>query len=192
VVLVRTRGKLVILILATLSTSVIGAVWLTRPANSEPPLNRTLEAAMAPAINAYLDDTFDLPDWKTMPPEYKSRVLCNADFIEIRPSGSDWRVGMALNCDEFARYEGHLYENAIGYPGIADFAILSRADNGYKVLSLTVGPNSADPEWVDRNFSAAAAAVILGTDPPTAPDPIAKAWRKFGFPSGTRPISAPS
>jgi hypothetical protein len=187
--LTRRKRTLAIMILAAIGMSGIGIAWLKHVAD-EPPLNRALETAMTPAINSYLDDEFSLPGWDGLPPQYKSRIFCDAGIIEIRPSGNDWRVGMALNCDELARYEGHLIEGATGYPGIADFAILARMDNGYKVLSLTVGPNSADVAWVNENFSPAAAAIILGTNPPTAPDPIAKAWKAFGFPSGTQPMGA--
>jgi hypothetical protein len=188
-VLARRKTALPFLTLAALSVSAIGIVWLTRP---EPPLNRTLEAAMMPAINSYLDDKFSLPGWEGLPPQYKSKIFCDVNVIEIRPSRNRWRVGMTLNCGEFARYKGHLVEGSSGYPGIADFAVLFRTHKEYKVLSLTVGPFWADAAWVTKNFSSAAAALILGTNPPIAPDPIPKAWKAFGFPSGTQPIDAPS
>ncbi len=93
-----------------------------------------------------------------------------------------------LNCGEFARRGDTLIEGASGYPGIGEVAILSGDPGHYRMLSLLVGPPGYDAAWVEGNFSAGAASVVLGHPPPTAPDPIGQAWHAFGFPSCTEAV----
>ncbi len=140
---------------------------------------------MLPVIDAYLGEKAAQRGFGHLNPELRPRMFCDAHIIEIRSDGPRWRVGMVMNCGEFARRGNTLIEGASGYPGIGEVMILSGHPRHYRVLSLQVGPPAYDQAWVDGNFSSGAAALILSAEPPTAPDPIGQAWQAFGFPAGT-------
>jgi hypothetical protein len=170
--------------------AVIGVTtWLVNR-SSGPAVNHAQARAMLPVIDAYLDKAIAQQGFGYLSPQLKPREFCNTTIIEIRPDGPRWSVGMAANCGEFARRGATLVEGTSGYPGIGEVIILSGHAGRYRVLSLQVGPPSADHAWVDSHFSPAAAAEVLSANPPTAPDPISQAWRAFGFPPGTRATTA--
>jgi len=73
---------------------------------------------------------------------------------------------------------------------VAGSASLTKAGGRYQVVNLQVGPPYWDKAWVDSNFSSQAARWILSANPPTAPDPVARAWRVFNFPAGTPAVNS--
>jgi len=73
---------------------------------------------------------------------------------------------------------------------VAGSASLTKAGGRYQVVNLQVGPPYWDKAWVDSNFSSQAARWILSANPPTAPDPVAQAWRVFNFPAGTPAVNS--
>jgi hypothetical protein len=161
-------------------------VWI---ATRRPAVNEAQARAMLPVIGAHLDDG---PGYaalgSALDARLKPKVFCDAGVIEIRPDGRRWRVGLQINCGEFARRGGKLLEGSQGYPGIADIATLARQGGHYTVVALQFGPPYWDKPWVDQNFSSRAASWILSANPPTAPDPISRAWRAFGFRPGTAAV----
>jgi hypothetical protein len=144
--------------------------------------------AMLPVIEAYLDKDAGHLGFGHLRPALKPRVLCEAHILAITPEHPRFRVSMVMNCGEFARRAGTLIEGSAGYPGIGEAVTLAGGPRDYRVLSLLVGPPNYDQAWADRNLSPSAAAQVLSANPPTAPDPIRRAWRVFGFPPGTRAV----
>jgi len=164
---------------------VVGVVWWYR----HPPVDQAQARAMQPVIDAYMHEHGEqLELGGTLDPRLKPEVFCAAGIVEIRPAGPRWRVGMVLNCGEFARRGSALIEGSSGYPSIGEVMVLSGSGGYYRVLSLDLGPPGYDPAWVHQNFSSLAARWMLSTEPPTAPDPIGQACRAFGFPAGTRAV----
>ncbi len=171
---------------AGILVAVTGAIFWQ--ANRRPAVNQAQAKAMLPVISSYLGNSPQLAQFGgALDATLKPRVFCEASIIEIRPDGPRWRVGLQINCGEFARRQNKLLEGSQGYPGIADVAILTRTGLHYQVANLQVGPPYRDKPWVDQNFSSQAARWILSASPPTAPSPISQAWRAFGFPAGTHP-----
>jgi hypothetical protein len=155
-------------------------------------INTAQSRAMRSVIQEYADEHAGVlfSGWGYLDASLKPRIFCNAAILEIDADGPKWRVGMMLNCGEFAR-EGHqLIEGAAGEPGIADTATLATHGDAYEVLAVQVGPPAWDKAWVDANFSSSVAGWILngGTSPPTAPDPVDQAWKAFGLRPGTPAI----
>jgi hypothetical protein len=151
-----------------------------------PAVDQAQAGAMQPVIDAYMHSHGgQLGLGGSLDPGLKPQVFCDAGIIEIRPDGPRWRVGMMLNCGEFARRGSTLIEGSSGYPSIGEVMILSGFPGHYRVLSLDLGPPGYDPAWTHQNFSALAARWMLSTEPPTAPDPIGQADQAFGFPAGT-------
>ena len=164
---------------------VAGVVWWNR----HPAVDETQARAMQPVIDAYMHQHGEqLGMGGTLDPRLGPGVFCDAGIIEIRPDGPWWRVGMMLNCGEFARRGNTLIEGSSGYPGIGEVMLLSGSPGHYRVLSLDLGPPGDDPAWIHRNFSSLAARWMLSTEPPTAPDPIGQARQAFGFPAGTSAV----
>jgi hypothetical protein len=164
---------------------VAGVVWWYR----HPSVNQAQAGAMQPVIDAYMHEHGgQLGLGGTLDPRLKPEVFCNAGIIEIRPDGPSWRVGMMLNCGEFARRGSTLLEGSSGYPGIGEVMVLSGSPGHYRVLSLDLGPPGYDPAWVHQNFSSLGARWLLSSDPPTAPDPVDQARRAFGFSAGTSAV----
>jgi hypothetical protein len=161
-------------------------LWI---ATRRPAVNQAQARAMLPVIDAYLDnDPGAAAFGGALDAGLKPKVFCDAGIIEIRSNGRRWRIGMQINCGEFARRGSQLLEGSQGYPGIADIATLARQGGHYTVATLQIGPPYWDKAWVDQNFSARAASWILSSSPPTAPDPISRAWRAFGFRPGTHAV----
>lgn len=173
-------------VVCALMAAVVGwVVWWFR----HPAVDQAQARAMQPVIGAYMHEhSGQVGLGGTLDPRLKPEVFCNADIIEIRPDGPQWRVGMMLNCGEFARRGSTLIEGSSGYPGIGEVMILSGSPGHYRVLSLDLGPPGYDAAWVHQNFSSLAARWLLSTSPPTAPDPIGQAWQAFGFPAGTSAV----
>jgi hypothetical protein len=166
-----------------LMAAVVGGVawWYRHPA-----VNQAQAEAMQPVIDAYMHEhATQLGLGGTLDPRLKPEVFCDAGIVEIRPDGRWWRVGMVLNCGEFARRGSTLIEGMAGYPWTGDVMVLSGQHGRYRVLSLEEGSVGYDPAWVNQNFSSQAARWLLSDDPPTAPDPIWQARQAFGFPAGT-------
>lgn len=169
---------------AGILVAIAGAIFWQ--ANRRPAVNQAQAQAMLPVINSYLGSNRQLAQFGgALDATLKPKVFCEASIIEIRPDGPRWRVGLQINCGEFARSQDKLLEGSQGYPGIADVAILTHTGRHYQVANLHVGPPYWDKPWVDQNFSSRAARWILSASPPTAPSPISQARRAFGFPAGT-------
>jgi hypothetical protein len=158
--------------------------WYRHPA-----VDQAQARAMQPVIDAYVHErSVQLGLGGTLAARLEPEVFCDAGIIEIRPDGPRWRVGIVLNCGEFARRGSTLIEGMAGYPGIGEVMVLSGSPGNYRVLSLDMGPAGYDPAWVHQNFSSLAARWILSTDPPVAPDPVGQARQAFGFPAGTTAV----
>jgi hypothetical protein len=167
---------------ALMAVVVVGVVWWFR----HPAVDQAQARAMQPVIDAYMHQHGEqLGFGGSLGPRLRPEVFCDAGLIEIRPDGPRWRVGMVLNCGEFARRGSTLIEGRSGYPSIGEVMVLSGSPGHYRVLSLDLGPPGYDPAWVHQNFSSLAARWMLSTEPPTAPDPIGQACQAFGFPAGT-------
>ena len=170
---------------ALMAAVVGGAVWWFR----HPAVDQAQARAMQPAIDAYMHEHGEqLGLGGTLDARLRPEVFCDAGIIEIRPDGPRWRVGMTLNCGEFARRGNTLTEGSSGYPSIGEVMVLSGSPGHYRVLSLELGPPGYDPAWVHQNFSSLAARWMLSMYPPTAPDPIGQARQAFGFPAGTSAV----
>jgi hypothetical protein len=168
---------------AVLLAAVLGGLawWYRHPA-----VNRAQAEAIEPAIEAYMHSNAARLDLGgTLDSRLKSQVFCDTDIIEITPAGSRYRVGMVMNCGEYARRGGSLIEGFAGYFISVCDVTMSADGRHYQVRSLDPGPEGYDPAWVHQNFSAPAARWLLSPDPPTAPDPVGQAWQAFGFPPGT-------
>ena len=180
-----TRRSTVIsvgVVCAVMAVILVGVVWWNR----HPAVDQAQALAMQPVIDAYMHEHGEqLRLGGTLDARLKPEVFCDAGIIEIRPDGRWWRVGMMLNCGEFARRGSTLIEGSSGYPGIGEVMVLSGSPGHYRVVSLDLGPPGSDPAWVHQNFSPLAARWMLSTYPPTAPDPIGQARQAFGFPAGT-------
>ena len=180
-----TRRSTVIsvgVVCAVMAVILVGVVWWNR----HPAVDQAQARAMQPVIDAYMHEHGEqLRLGGTLDAPLKPEVFCDAGIIEIRPDGRWWRVGMMLNCGEFARRGSTLIEGSSGYPGIGEVMVLSGSPGHYRVVSLDLGPPGSDPAWVHQNFSPLAARWMLSTYPPTAPDPIGQARQAFGFPAGT-------
>jgi len=173
-------------VVCALMAAVVGWVawWFRHPA-----VDQAQARAMQPVIEAYVHEhSGQLGFGGSLDSRLKPEVFCDAGIIEIRPDGPRWRVGMMLNCGEFARRGSTLIEGSSGYPSIGEVMVLSGSPGHYRVLSLELGPPGYDPAWVHQNFSSLAARWLLSTYPPTAPDPIGQAWQAFGFPAGTTAV----
>lgn len=165
--------------------------WLVHRA-PPPAVNQAQARAMLPAVDAYLDrDAARLNGGylASAYPKMKVMTFCDASIIEIRADGTQWRVGMEVNCGEFARRRDTLVVGTAGYPGTAEVMTLAYRGGEYHPFSLNVGPGHFDPEWAKANFSPGGAAEIDSASPPTAPNPMAQARRALGFPPGTPAIS---
>jgi hypothetical protein len=180
----RRRTSLALSCVGVIGVVIGVATWLVNRW-SQPAVNQAQARAMLPVIDGYLDKAIAQQGFGYLSPQLKPRLFCNAAIIEIRPDGRRWSVGMVANCGQFARRGNTLLEGTSGYPGIAEVMILSRQAGRYQVLSLQVGPPSADQAWVDSHFSPAAAREVLSANPP---DPISQALRAFGFPPGTHAV----
>jgi hypothetical protein len=155
---------------------VVGVVWWFR----HPAVDQAQARAMQPVIDAYMHQHGEqLGFGGSLDPRLRPEVFCGAGLIEIRPDGPWWRVGMVLNCGEFARRGSTLIEGSSGYLSIGEVMVLSGSPGHYRVLSLDLGPPGYDPAWVHQNFSSLAARWMLSTEPPTAPDPIGQACQAF-------------
>ena len=164
-------------------------IWLV--SRQHPSVNQAQARAMLPAINGYLVNDKQLADFGgTLDADLHPKVLCDAAILQITTGGQRWHVALQINCGEFARRNTTLLEQELGYPGIADTATLTKAAGRYQVVNLQVGPPYWDKAWVDSNFSSRAARWILSASPPTAPDPIAQAWKVFNFPAGTPAVNS--
>jgi hypothetical protein len=167
---------------AVMAVILVGVVWWNR----HPAVDQAQAQAMQPAIDAYMHEHGEqLGLGGTLDARLKPEVFCDAGIIEIRPDGRWWRVGMMLNCGEFARRGSTLIEGSSGYPSIGEVMVLSGSRGQYRVRSLDLGPPGYDPAWVHQNFSSLAARWMLSMYPPTALDPIGQAREAFGFPAGT-------
>ena len=191
------------LILASVTAVVWLAVTFTGPAPQRnlpaPALNQRQARAMLPVIDAYLDrDAGRLGFGGALSPRLRPRIFCDATIVEIRPGETlssagvppftlSWRVGIVMNCGEFARRGHTLLEGSAGYPSLGEVITLAGHDAPYQARSLDVGPESRDPSWVRAHFSPGAAAVILG-EKITAPFPVRPACRAFGLPPDTRAV----
>ena len=181
-----SRNRLVRICAVVAVASAVG-IWLVLRLIPPSAITDPQAEAILPVIDGYVDQHAGtlLNGWGYLDPPLKSRVLCEASVLEISPEGDRWRVGLQLNCGEFARQGHKLVEGSSGYPAIADLATLTKIAGRYHMDSAEIGPPSWDKSWADQNFSSRVAAWILGTDPPTAPDPISQAWKAFGFRPGT-------
>ena len=167
---------------ALMAAVVGGVVWWYR----HPTVDQAQARAMQPVIDAYVHEHSEQLGFRgSLDLRLKPEVFCDAGIIEIRPDGPWWRVGMVLNCGEFARRGSTLIEGSSGYPSIGEVMVLSGSPGHYRVLSLDLGPPGYDPAWVRQNFSPLAARWMLSTEAPTAPYPIGQARQAFGFPVGT-------
>ena len=113
-----------------------------------PALNQAQALAMRPVIDGYLDRGAGQINGGYLASAYPKltvNTFCDAGVIEIRPDGQQWRVGMMVNCGEFARRGNSLLEGTSGYPGIGEVMILSVHRGRYQVLSLKVGPPVLGP-----------------------------------------------
>ena len=154
---------------------------------------------MLPVIDAYLDqDAGRLSLGGYLSPRLRPRTFCDATIVEIRPgetlSSADaspfalsWRVGIVMNCGEFARRGHILLAGSAGSPSLGEVITLVGHEAPYRARSLDVGPAFWDPSWVRAHFSPGAAAVILG-EKVTAPDPVRQACRAFGLSPATRAV----
>lgn len=146
--------------------------------------------AMLPAITAYLQaPAYRDHNGGYQPAAYQSRRviwLCDAAIIEIRPAGGQWRAGMDVSCGDYGRRGGKVVQEDGGDNG-REVMTLTRDHGRYQVLSAAQEPGvSPDPSWIDRNFSAPAAAQINNGTRPMAPMPDSRALRAFGCRPGTR------
>lgn len=170
------------LTVALLAAFAGGLAWWYR----HPAVNQAQAKAIEPDIEAYMhDNAARLDIGGVLDSRLKSQVFCNANIIEITPEGSRYRVGMAMNCGEFARRGASLIEGFSGYFISVCEVMIPPGGRNYRVLSLDPGPEGYDPAWVHQNFSALAARWVLSSDPPTASDPASQAWQALGFPPGT-------
>ncbi len=179
----RRSTLITVSVVCALMAAVVAAVvwWYRHPA-----VDQAQARAMQPVIDAYVHEhSVQLGLGGTLDARLKPEVFCDAGIIEIRPDGPWWRVGMVLNCGEFARRGSTLIEGMAGYPSIGEVMVVSGSPGHYRVLSLEMGPAGYDPAWVHHNFSSLGARWMLSTDPPTAPDPIGQARLALGFPAGT-------
>lgn len=166
---------------ALIAAAMGGVAWWYR----HPAVDQTQARAMQPVVDAYMHEhAVQLGLSGTLDLRLKPETFCDAAIIEIRPDGPWWRVGMVLNCGEFARLGSTLIEGMSGYPSLAEVMVLSGQRGHYRVLSLDMGSPGYDPAWIHQNFSRLAAQWLLSSDPPAAPDPIVQARRAFGFPAG--------
>lgn len=172
-------------------------VWaaVRGPAGPPPPhVNHAQAQAMLPAIEKYLDSPAGGNQGGGLLaatyPKLKSRTLCTATIIEIRPDGPRWRVGMETRCAEYARRRQTLLTGTAG--GSDEVMILVRAAGSrYRVVSAVSDnwPVVPDTGWVDRHFSRGAAYEINYGTWPMPPDPVVQARRAFGFPPGTPAVT---
>src|ERR1039458_839994 len=107
---------------------------------------------MLPVIDAYLDrDAGRLGFGGDLSGRLKPRTFCDASIIEIRPAETlssagvrpftvSWRVGIVMNCGEFARRGHALLEGSAGYPGIGEVVTVAGGPGDYQARSLDVGP----------------------------------------------------
>jgi hypothetical protein len=107
---------------------VVAAVWLAS--------DQAQGRAMLPVIDAYLDrDAGRLGFGGDLSDRLKPRMFCDASIIEIRPADTlsaagvrpftvSCRVGIVMNCGEFARRGHTLLEGSAGYPGIGAAALV--------------------------------------------------------------------
>src|ERR1039458_5339763 len=91
---------------------------------------------MLPVIDAYLDrDAGRLGFGGDLSGRLKPRTFCGARIMETGPEGTlssaavrpftvSWRVGIVMNCGEFARRGHTLLEGSAGYPGIGAAALV--------------------------------------------------------------------
>ena len=159
-----------------------GLAWWYR----HPAVDQAQARALQPVIDAYMHQHGDLLDLGgELAPGLKSEVFCDATIIEIRVHGSHLRVGMALECGQYARRGSTLLELPQGpFDAVAD-VMTSGPGVPQRVVSLQFGNDVVnDPVWVHENFSPLAARWLLGDSPPTAPDPVNQARQAFGFPPG--------
>ena len=206
-----TPARRLVITCAGIVAILAAAVWLanTHPgaprlvqdqAGTVPVPDRAQAQAMLPVIDAYLDrDAGRLGFGGALSARLKPRTFCDASIIEIRPGETlssagvpplvlSWRVGIVMNCGEFARRGPTLLEGSAGYPGIGEVVTLAGGGSGrYRARSLDVGPPYYDSSWVHAHFSPGAAALVLG-EKVTAPDPARQARRAFGFPPATRAV----
>ncbi|HEY6295596.1 MAG TPA: hypothetical protein VIX15_08025 [Streptosporangiaceae bacterium] len=167
---------------ALMAAVVVAAIWWYR----HPAVDQAQARAMQPVIDAYMHEHGEqLGLGGALDARLKPEVFCGAGIVEIRPDGPRWRVGMMLNCGEFARRGNTLTEGSSGYPSIGEVMVLTGSPGHYRVLSLDLGPPAYDPAWVHQNFSSLAARWMLSSYPPTAPDPVGQARQAFGFAAGT-------
>ncbi len=165
-----------------------------------PALNRAQARAMLPAIDAYLDrDAGRLGFGGALDARLKPRTFCDASIIEIRPgetlsgagAGSltlSWRVGILMNCGEFARRGRTLVEGSAGGPGIGEVVTVAGLPGHYLARALDAGPPYRDQAWVHAHFSPGAATLVLN-EKVAAPDLVYQARQAFGFPPGTRAVA---
>lgn len=156
------------------------------------PLRTSQARAMLPDINAYLNSRRfqDSPDSGAQPadgylastyPTLRSRWVCDAAILEIRPGRNGWHAGTDVACVEYARRGSTLLEGAGGDNG---YYIISLSASGgqYQVHSATGGQLVPEPAWVRRHFSPGIAAELNNNDVPYAPWPAPLARRVFGLP----------
>ena len=192
---------------ALIAAAVAAAAWLavtfTGPAPQRrlpaPALDQRQARSMLPVIDAYLDrDAGRLNLGGYLSPRLRPREFCDATIVEIRPSETlsaaggpsfalSWRVGIVMNCGEFARRGHTLLAGSAGYPSLGEVITLARAGGRYQARSLDLGPPFWDPSWVHAHFSPGAAALIL-SEKVTAPYPVRQARRAFGLPPATRAV----
>ena len=154
---------------------------------------------MLPVIDAYLDqDAGRLGFGAGLSPRLRPRTFCDASIVEIRPGETlsaagvppftlSWRVGIVMNCGEFARRGHTLLEGSAGYPALGEVITLAGHEPPYQARSLDVGPGLGGRSWVRAHFSPGAAALLL-SGKVTAPDPVRQACRAFGLPPATRAV----
>ena len=193
-------------ILAALAATVYLAITVhgaSRPepdrAGAVPALDQAQARAMLPVIDAYLDrDAGRLGFGGALNARLKPRTFCDASIIEIRPGKTlsaagvrpltlSWRVGIVMNCGEFARRGHTLLEGSAGYPGIGEVVTVAGRPGNYLARALDAGPPYWDQAWVHAHFSPVAATLVLN-EKVTAPDPVSQACQAFGFPPGTRAV----
>jgi hypothetical protein len=170
---------------AVMAVAVAGIAWWNR----HPAVDQAQAQAIEPVIETYMHkNAAQFGIGEVLDSRLKPQVFCDVNIIEISPEGSRFRVGMIMNCAEYARRGNLLIEGSMGNFTSVGQVMIPAHSRQYRVLSVDPGPDGYDPAWVHQNFSPLAARWLLSSDPPTASDPISQADKALGFPPGTQAV----
>lgn len=145
--------------------------------------------AMTPAITAYLDSAAfrqsEMGNFTTADYQAGVKWLCSAAIVEVRPDGRQWQVGMDVACGDYYRRGAMMYLKDGGDMGHV-VMVLSDNDRYQVVSAASENGVMPDPAWIERHFSALAAAKINSGHAPMATMPADRALLAFGCPPGVK------